>query len=106
MYMYIDVCHIDYSSDPQDDMFHVEVTFRPTKEAQDGDIVNLRGLIKNYPDETKEAFQKISITLSKQISPSNVLLSNISFPQVKENTTLVKNLEGLNGISTSSSTIN
>ena len=91
--MFIDVCYFDFSSDPQENKFHVEFTIKPTEKAQDYDRIKIVGEIRGHPDisseKDKSTEKQIEITLSKNVPPLNVLLSNISYPQVLENTTLI-----------------
>ena len=86
MEIFVDVCHFDYSRDPQENKFQVEFTFKPTKKAKDGDIINIVGAIRGtFSSDFVSKTQ--SITLSHSVSPSNFLISNSSFPEVMENTT-------------------
>ena len=82
----IDICHFEYSRDPEENKFQVEFTFKPTKKAKDGDVINIVGEVKStYGALTTSKTQ--SITLSNSVLPSNILISKSSFPKVMENTT-------------------
>ncbi len=86
MAMDIDICHFEYSRDPEENKFQVEFTFKPTKKAKDGDIINIVGEVKTtFGAKTTSKTQ--SITLSNSVLPSNILISKSIFPKVMENTT-------------------
>ena len=80
----IEVCHYDYSQDPKDDKFLVEFTFKPTKNAKDGDIINIKGSVFVFGQQSKT----LQVTLSNNALASNFLNSTLRFPKVMENTTI------------------
>ena len=87
MEIFVDICHFHYSRDPEENKFRVEFTFKPTKKAKDGDIMNIVGGIRGTFSEDFVSKTQ-SITLSDSVPPSNFLISKSSFPKVMENTTL------------------
>ena len=87
MEIFVDICQFDYSRDPEENKFQVEFTFKPTKKAKDGDIINIVGGIRGTNSDDFVSKTQ-SITLSRSVSPSNFLISKTSFPKVMENTTL------------------
>ena len=87
MEMKVEVCHFDYSRDPEENKFQVEFTFKPTMKANEGDVINIVAEIESVFEPIKKSKTQ-SITLSNSVSPSNFLISKSIFPRVMENTTL------------------
>ena len=87
MEMKVEVCHFDYSRDPEENKFQVEFTFKPTMKANEGDVINIVAEIESVFAPIKKSKTQ-SITLSNSVSPSNFIISKSIFPRVMENTTL------------------
>ena len=76
----LDICQKTFSSDPAENKFQLEFTFKPNSAAADGDTINFEVEIKTEESTLKE----ISITLSNSSDPGPYI-SNTSYPEVMAN---------------------
>ena len=84
IYLDLSVCHYPMSKDPEESKFQVEITFKATDAAADGDVITLEASVDGG-STTKET----SIIMAA-VQPDFVTISNTTYATIEENTTVIE----------------